>query len=73
MTFEESSREAEIEQASNALSDGLKTCRSVLNDYRATLSGDASSQSTEAQGSTDHQSRIDVLRAQHESTGHSNY
>jgi hypothetical protein len=34
-------READIEKASEELSDGLRACRSMLNDYRVALTGEA--------------------------------
>lgn len=38
-------RDADIEKASEELSDGLKACRSMLNDYRLALLAESSAQS----------------------------
>lgn len=33
-------REPDFEQANNQLNEGLKSCRAVVNNYRAMLAGD---------------------------------
>jgi hypothetical protein len=35
-------READVEQANNELNEGLKSCRAVVDNYRAMLSGEGS-------------------------------
>jgi len=41
VTPEETPQDAELEKVSGDLIDSLKSCRSVLNDYRAILSSPA--------------------------------
>jgi hypothetical protein len=40
MSGGENPRDGEFEQASSRLNQGLKSCRSVVNNYRAILTGD---------------------------------
>ena len=46
MPTKEISRESDVDDVSEQLSDGLKTCRSVVANYKALLAGDG--QDTEA-------------------------
>jgi len=56
VTPEEPPQDAELEKVSGDLNDGLKNCRSVLNDYRAILSSPATtSVSTDSRASGDSQ------------------
>lgn len=41
MTGTDDPRDAELEKTTNKLSAGLKSCRVVVDSYRAMLSGDA--------------------------------
>lgn len=54
----------EIDKLNDQLNDGLKTCRSMINDYRAVLSAPQASDSAEALGSSSDDSLIDTYRTQ---------
>ena len=58
--------EAEIEKLSEQINDGLKTCRSMMNDYRAALSG-AGSQPQSTEVSDGSNSPVDSWRTQEDS------
>ena len=45
-------REAEFDEASAQLNDGLRTCRAVINDYRAMLTGERGAERQLFDGST---------------------
>jgi hypothetical protein len=59
-------QEAEIERVNDELNDGLRTCRSVLNDYRAILSGKTVA-ANDAIGTDGSQSMVEAWRTQEDS------
>jgi hypothetical protein len=50
--------DTEVEEANSRLADGLKTCRSIVRDYRAIITGDQDGEQSRADTARDQGNKV---------------